>query len=75
MMNDFPWVGTIFGEKIAVRSFFELVIGIIKVISKKFLYYVINNGSDNVMLRISVLIVLVLMSIYFWYLLVSFLIT
>ena len=74
-MTNFKFCVKVCKTYIYTRTFLELVIESVKVIGKRFLYYIINNERNNVMLRIPILIVLAFMSIYMWYLLINYLIT
>ena len=74
-MTNFKFCAKVCKTCIYTRTFLELVIESVKVIGKRFLYYIINYERNNVMLRIPILIVLVSISAYIWFLLIKFLIT
>ena len=74
-MTNFKFCVKVCKTYIYTRTFLELVIESVKVIGKRFLYYIINYERNNVMLRIPILIVLVSISAYIWFLLIKFLIT
>lgn len=73
IMNNFKFCIKICGCRIFTKTFLDLVIQSVKVISKKFLNYVIKNRLDIILIKTITTIVMVVFSVYIWYLLITFL--